>query len=63
MKRIIYLLTVLFGLLFISLTTGQREMIESTSDNIFVNDLNQSIIDGFYGGDTTGIGKNIYLIR
>jgi uncharacterized lipoprotein YajG len=29
----------------------------------FVNELNASIIDGFYNNDTTGISKSIYLLK
>jgi uncharacterized lipoprotein YajG len=29
----------------------------------FVNELNASIIDGFYHNDTTGISKSIYLLK
>ena len=29
----------------------------------FKNELNKSIIDGFYNNDTIGISKTIYLIK
>jgi hypothetical protein len=29
----------------------------------FKDDLNKSIVDGFYNNDTTGISKNIYFLR
>lgn len=29
----------------------------------FKDDLNQSIINGFYNNDTTGKSKNIYFLR
>ncbi len=37
----------------------------STYDKNFSlkDDINLSIIDGFYNGDTTGISKNIYLLK
>jgi hypothetical protein len=29
----------------------------------FANDLNNSIIDGFYDGDSTKVPENIYLLK
>jgi hypothetical protein len=29
----------------------------------FREDINQSIIEGFYNNDTTGIGSSIYLLK
>lgn len=27
------------------------------------DEINKSVIDGFYDGDTTGISKNVYLLK
>ena len=29
----------------------------------FKDDVNESIIDGFYGGDTTNISSQVYLLK
>ena len=57
---------VVFGLLIISLVEKPKNNNTKPQVNIPYNNkdvINQSIIDGFFDSDTTGVGDNIYLLR
>jgi hypothetical protein len=42
--------------------TTKSVYITSVKQESSINDLNESVLDGFYNNDTTGI-KNIYLLK
>ena len=44
-------------------STAKKHTIEDVLNYSFKDELNKSIIDGFYDSDTTGIGKDIYLLK
>jgi hypothetical protein len=50
--------SIITSVLFHSCSTPQQ--VNTTS---FKDELNDSIIDGFYNNDTTGISQTIYLIK
>jgi len=57
-----YLLIFLLFLITSCLSTKQS--VSTCDKNFSVKDeINQSIIDGFYNSDTIGISKNIYLLK
>jgi hypothetical protein len=41
----------------------QKEIQKPLSLTEFKNDINSSIIDGFYNNDTVGISQTIYLLK
>lgn len=59
-KNMKYLLIVL---VFLTIScSSTKESIYTYDKNFSIkNEINQSIIDGFYNGDTTGVSKNIYF--
>jgi hypothetical protein len=68
MKKLLILITLLT---FISCSTiksieykNRPSLIDSIEMSFSIKDeINKSIIDGFYNNDTTGIGNSIYLLR
>ena len=56
MKKI-KILIIIFIAIFVSSCKVQHQYIS------FKDDVNKSIIDGFYNNDTTNISKTIYLLR
>jgi hypothetical protein len=61
MKNLLYFL---FVLIVLSGCSTNKRVPYRYEDNFSLNDeMNKSIIDGFYGGDTTGIGHKIYLLK
>jgi len=57
MKILLFLVS--FTLLLASCSTPKSIV----DVNYFKNELNASIIDGFYNNDTVGISKSIYLVK
>ena len=49
--------------LITSCSTTKQSICTYDEDFSFKDQINQSIIDGFYNGDTTGISRNIYLLK
>lgn len=59
MKNIIILLSVVF-----TLTSCQSErVVVRVSVKSLTEDINESIVDGFYNGDTTGLASKGVLIK
>jgi len=58
-----YILLIL--LFFIVSCSSKKQIISITYNNefSFKDEINKSIIDGFYNGDTTNIGNDIYLLK
>ena len=63
--------TFFIGILFLLLAscTTQREFLIANNtqllpnENLLKDQLNQSVIDGFFDNDTTNKNQNIYLLR
>jgi hypothetical protein len=49
--------------LCIALITACSSKSTISLDSSFTNDINKSIIEDFYNGDTTNISNNIYLLH
>jgi len=57
-----YLLLILS--FFIVSCSSTKQTVSTYDKNYSLkDDINKSIIDGFYNGDTIGISKNIYLLK
>ena len=56
-----YLLLILS--FFIVSCSSTKQTVSTNKNFSLKDDINKSIIDGFYNGDTTGISKNIYLLK
>ena len=54
---------ILIALIFIGgcLSTTETEL--AFNGSILKDEMNESVIDGFFDGDTTGISKDIYLLK
>ena len=60
MKKIIILLSVI---VLTSCHTTQRVVVKVTVNKSLTEDINESIVDGFYNGDTTGLASKGVLIK
>jgi hypothetical protein len=63
MKLIAVMITISFLILTSCLAPSKTISSYSIDKTEFVNDLNASIIEGFYNNDTTGISESIYLLK
>lgn len=59
MKKIIILLSVII----LASCQTQRTVVKVTVNKSFTDDINESIVDGFYNGDTTGLASKGILIK
>jgi hypothetical protein len=58
MKKIIIFL----GIILTS-CQSERLVVKVTVKTTLTQDINQSIVDGFYNNDTTGLTSKIYLVK
>jgi hypothetical protein len=58
-----YLLICLMVLIFGCSTTKENFNVIDNNEFSLKNELNQSIIDGFFNNDTTGISNNFYFLN
>jgi len=58
MKKIIILL----GIILTS-CQSERLVVKVTVKTTLTQDINESIVDGFYNNDTTGLTGKIYLVK
>ena len=56
-------LLILVTILITSCSSTKQSISTYNKDFSLKDEINQSIIDGFYNGDTTDISKNIYLLK
>ena len=56
-------LLILATILITSCSSTKQSVSTYNKDFSLKDEINQSIIDGFYNGDTTSISKNIYLLK
>lgn len=57
MKKLIIIISIFL------FSCNSEKQISLIDTSFFKNEINKTIIDGFYENDTTGIGDKIYLIK
>ena len=54
---------ILLFLVILLIGCSSSKTIINDVDFSLKDEINESIIEGFYNGDTTGISKNIYMLK